>query len=119
MVKLFTADDVVFYINDIIRNKTLHKEVPNRWKVAGKAVEIEKIDEQTFKFIFAAPYPGFLHMLGASGSYFSPYAVKHFLKIITLIIIQMQTNLPRKPGLTIGSPILVFLQQMEGCGHSH
>ena len=76
----FTADDVVFYINDIIRNKTLHKEVPNRWKVAGKAVEIKKIDEQTFKLIFAAPYPGFLHMLGASGSYFSPYAVKHFLK---------------------------------------
>ncbi|MCD4718813.1 MAG: ABC transporter substrate-binding protein [Desulfobacula sp.] len=76
----FTADDVVFYINDIIRNKTLHKEVPNRWKIAGKAVKIKKINTQTFKFIFAKPYPGFLHMLGASGSYYSPYAVKHFLK---------------------------------------
>ncbi len=76
----FTSDDVVFYINDIIKNKELHKVVPNRWKIGGKAVDIEKIDNQTFKLIFAQPYPGFLHMLGASGSYYSPYAVKHFLK---------------------------------------
>ncbi len=76
----FTADDVVFYINDIIKNKSLHKAVPSRWKIGGKAVSIKKIDDLTFKFMFAKPYPGFLHQLGASGSYYSPYAVKHFLK---------------------------------------
>lgn len=76
----FTADDVVFYINDIILNKSIHKAVPGRWKIGGEAVKIEKISQTAFKFIFAKPYPGFLYNLGASGSYFAPYAVKHFLK---------------------------------------
>jgi peptide/nickel transport system substrate-binding protein len=73
----FTADDVVFYINDIIKNKEINENVPPEWMIAGKPVEVEKIDDQTFKWKFAAPYPGLLHFLATGGSFFEPFAPKH------------------------------------------
>jgi len=73
----FTSDDVVFYINDIIKNKDLNENVPPEWMVGGKPVEVEKIDDQTFKWKFAAPYPGLLHFLATGGSFFEPFAPKH------------------------------------------
>ena len=73
----FTADDVVFYIDDIIKNKDLHEVVPSVWMVGGKPVEVTKIDTETFRFDFAAPYPGLLHFLATGGSYFAAYAPKH------------------------------------------
>jgi len=73
----FTSDDVVFYIDDIINNKELHSVTPAVWTVGGKSVEITKIDDQRFRFDFAAPYPGLLHYLATGGSYFAAYAPKH------------------------------------------
>jgi len=77
--KPFTADDVVFYLDDIIKNKDIFPHVTSYWKVGGKPVEVEKINDVTFKFKFAEPYPGFLYYLGAGG-YYAAYAPKHFLK---------------------------------------
>jgi len=73
----FTSDDVVFYIDDIIKNKDIHSVVPSNWMVGGKPVEVTKIDDQNFRFDFAAPYPGLLHYLATGGSYFAAYAPKH------------------------------------------
>lgn len=73
----FTSDDVVFYINDIIKNKDIHKVTPSAWVVGGKAVDIEKIDDVTFKLKFGAPNPGFLYYLATGGSFFAPYAPRH------------------------------------------
>lgn len=73
----FTSDDVVFYIDDIIKNKDIHSVVPSNWMVGGKPVEVTKIDDQNFRFDFAAPYPGLLHFLATGGSYFAAYAPKH------------------------------------------
>lgn len=73
----FTADDVVFYFEDIIKNKELHPSTPSPWVQGGKPVEIEKIDETTFKLSFAAANPGLLHFLATGGSYYAPYAPKH------------------------------------------
>ena len=73
----FTSDDVVFYIDDLINNKELHSVTPAVWTVGGKSVEITKIDDQRFRFDFAAPYPGLLHYLATGGSYFAAYAPKH------------------------------------------
>ena len=74
----FTADDVVFYMDDIILNKELHKATPSPWGPIGAAVE--KIDEVTVKFTFNKPYTGLLYYLGGGGSYFDPWAPKHFLQ---------------------------------------
>jgi peptide/nickel transport system substrate-binding protein len=73
----FTADDVVFYIDDIIKNQDLHKTTPPEWMIGGEPVKVEKIDDVTFKWKFAAPYPGLLHFLATGGSFFAPYAPKH------------------------------------------
>lgn len=73
----FTADDVVFYFDDIIKNKDLHPTTRAEWMSGGKPVDVEKIDETTFKLTFGAPNPGLLHFLATGGSYFAPYAPKH------------------------------------------
>ena len=74
----FTVDDVVFYMNDIILNKEIHKATPSPW--GGVGASVEKIDAVTFKFKFKKPYTGLLYYLGGAGSYFDPWAPKHFLK---------------------------------------
>ena len=77
----FTSDDVVFYIDDLMNNKELHNSVPAVWTVGGESVKITKIDDQSFRFDFAAPYPGLLHFLATGGSYFAAYAPKqHYMK---------------------------------------
>jgi peptide/nickel transport system substrate-binding protein len=74
----FTADDVVFYMDDIILNKEIHKATPAPWGPMGASVE--KIDAVTVKFKFKKPFTGFLYYLGGDGSYFDAFAPKHFLK---------------------------------------
>ena len=74
----FTTDDVVFYMNDIILNKEIHKATPSPWGPVGASVE--KIDAVTVKFKFKKPYTGLLYYLGGGGSYFDLWAPKHFLK---------------------------------------
>ncbi len=76
----FDADDVGFWVNDIMRNDTLTSAVWGNWAHGGETVGFEKIDDTTFKFIFAAPNPIFLHYLATSGSYFTPWAASHVLK---------------------------------------
>ncbi|MGH6885275.1 MAG: ABC transporter substrate-binding protein, partial [Geminicoccales bacterium] len=76
----FTADDVVFYIDDIIKNEDIHGTIPAVWNVGGSPVQAEKIDAVTVKLAFGGPYPGFLHYLASGGSYFVPFAPKHFLE---------------------------------------
>ncbi|MBE9529692.1 MAG: ABC transporter substrate-binding protein, partial [Proteobacteria bacterium] len=74
----FTVDDVVFYMDDIILNKEIHKATPTPWGPMGASVE--KIDEVTVKFKFNKPFTGLLYYLGGDGSYFDAFAPKHFLK---------------------------------------
>lgn len=76
----FTADDVVFWVDDIMRNEELTASVWGNWAAGGETVKINKIDDQTFTFIFAKPNPVFLHYLATSGSYFTPWAAAHVLK---------------------------------------
>jgi peptide/nickel transport system substrate-binding protein len=61
----FTADDVGFFVNDIARNKELFPSPPDWLTVDGKVGEFTKIDEQTFKIRFAAPYGIFLQRLAS------------------------------------------------------
>jgi len=72
----FTADDVTFWANDIVNNKEIHKQTPFPW---GNGMRAEKIDETTVKLIFGKPYPAVLQFISGIGSYFTLYAVKHYL----------------------------------------
>ena len=74
----FTVDDVVFWMDDIILNNEIHKATPSPWGSVGSSVE--KIDEITVKFKFDKPFTGLLYYLGGGGSYFVPWAPKHFFE---------------------------------------
>ena len=74
----FNADDIVFYINDILLNKDIHKVIPSPWNAAVPSVE--KINDVTVKIKFENAFPGFLYYLGGNGSTFDAFAPKHFLK---------------------------------------
>ncbi len=74
----FNADDIVFYINDIILNKEIYKVTPSPWDAAVPSVE--KINDVTVKIKFENAFVGLLYYLGGSGSYFDAFAPKHFLK---------------------------------------
>ncbi|WP_206169701.1 ABC transporter substrate-binding protein [Tropicibacter alexandrii] len=56
----FTADDIVFFVDDLLHNKEFYPNPPARFVVAGEAMRAEKVDDHTVKLIFAAPYGTFL-----------------------------------------------------------
>lgn len=78
----FTADDIMFWWNDLITNKDYGYELPPRWAWrAGKLMDVEKVNDYTVRFKFAAPYYTF-HTAIAQGywenvGYLTP---KHYLK---------------------------------------
>ena len=56
----FTADDIMFFVEDILHNEAFYPNPPARFVVAGETMRAEKIDDLTVKLIFAAPYGTFL-----------------------------------------------------------
>ena len=73
----FTADDVVFFFNDIELNSDLRPKTRKLWIIGGEPVKAEKIDDLHVKLSFAVPFPGLLYNFATNGSYFAPYAPKH------------------------------------------
>ena len=72
----FTAEDVAFWLNDLIMNETLYSSTRAPWNVGSRA---EVIDETTVKFVFDAPLPGLLNHIVAQGQFFAAFAPKHAL----------------------------------------
>ncbi|MBL8698213.1 MAG: ABC transporter substrate-binding protein, partial [Alphaproteobacteria bacterium] len=61
--KPFTADDIVFSIEDCAKNTELYKSTPSPLVIGGKPCTVTKIDESTVRFSFAGPYALFLEMM--------------------------------------------------------
>lgn len=51
----FTADDIVFWYEDVASNQELSPSFPNIYIVANEPVVVEKVDDYTVIFRFAAP----------------------------------------------------------------
>ena len=62
--KPFTADDVLFNMNDIVIANAL-QPIPPRFQSDGKPVNVEKIDDLTVRFTFANSYGDFLAELAS------------------------------------------------------
>ena len=74
----FTADDILFFVNDLLPNKEFFASPPSQYVVAGQPMRAERIDDLTVKLIFAGPYlrlPGVL--AGPLGQHPVLYA-KHY-----------------------------------------
>lgn len=54
--KPFTADDIVFWYEDIVLNKELSVAPPSWLTVGGSLGKVSKVDDYTVKFTFAKPY---------------------------------------------------------------
>jgi peptide/nickel transport system substrate-binding protein len=63
--KPFTADDIVFWYEDVLRNPDLTASIPAWLTSGGKPVRVEKRDETTVLFIFEVPNGLFLMNLAA------------------------------------------------------
>jgi peptide/nickel transport system substrate-binding protein len=76
----FTADDIMFYFDDILFNKELTTAIPNWLSPDGIPPKVEKLDDYTFRIEFPKPYSIFLQELAC------PYAMelvtkpRHYLK---------------------------------------
>ncbi|MHB2167417.1 ABC transporter substrate-binding protein [Alsobacter sp. R-9] len=76
--KPFTADDVVFSIEDCAKNSELYKSVPSTLVIGGKPGTATKIDDNTVKFTFASPYALFLEILATPLGQHPTLFCKHY-----------------------------------------
>ena len=76
--KPFTADDVVFSIEECAKNPELYKSVPSTLVIANKPAQVVKIDDSTVKFTFATPYAMFLEQLATPLGQYPTLFPKHY-----------------------------------------
>jgi peptide/nickel transport system substrate-binding protein len=80
----FGADDIVFWYNDVLLNKELTPTVPGWMKSPdGSVAKVEKVDDNTVRFTYAAPATLFLTAVanqdGADRTY-AMFLPAHYLK---------------------------------------
>jgi peptide/nickel transport system substrate-binding protein len=73
----FTADDVLFNMNDVFLNPKFGN-VPSRYVIGGKPVEVSKVDDYTVRFSFAEPYGSFLADLASPRGQHPTLFPKHY-----------------------------------------
>ena len=72
----FTADDFVFWYEDVVSNDELTKVKPLFMKSGGELGAVEKVDDVTVKFKFSRPNGLFLYYM----AYNSPFVPAHYAK---------------------------------------
>ena len=86
----FTADDIMFWFEDIYNNEEVHPGNSQDLLIAGKPVVIQKVDETTLRFVSPQANPLLLEIMASPisdlGATFrqqlgrgGPYAPKHYL----------------------------------------
>lgn len=73
----FTAEDVVFWMEDLIYNPDVYEKTPDRWLFSGEKASAEMLDEVTVRFTFPVPTPGILNRFAVD--YGQPFQPKHVL----------------------------------------
>ncbi len=53
----FSADDILFWWEDVMLNEELTPSVPGDFMPGGEVMGMEKVDDYTIRLQFAAPYP--------------------------------------------------------------
>jgi len=59
----FTADDVLFAMNDLVYNKQFFTNVPDQYTAKDQPATLSKLDDYTVRFKFSSPNLGFLDQL--------------------------------------------------------
>jgi peptide/nickel transport system substrate-binding protein len=74
----FTADDVVFSIEEVAKNTDLYSAAPAAISIGGAPVVVTKVDETTVKFTFAVPYALYLETLATPLGQHPTLFAKHY-----------------------------------------
>lgn len=61
----FDAGDIMFFAEDLMLNDEFYPSPPARFVVEGEPAQVERIDDLTVRFTFAAPYAMFLQELAS------------------------------------------------------
>ncbi|GAB4431244.1 MAG: ABC transporter substrate-binding protein [Anaerolineae bacterium] len=72
----FTADDVAFWLNDLVLNPDVFPDTPGFATFGDETMQIEVINDTTFKLVFPVPTPGILSFFATT--YIQPWQPKHF-----------------------------------------
>ncbi len=77
----FTADDFLFFYEDILKNDELSPQKHFSWRIGGELMQMVKDDDYTVRFIFAAPNPPIVARQSTINRFNNqiPYAPRHFL----------------------------------------
>lgn len=75
----FTADDIMFWYEDVLLNDELSPSKPSWMVIGGEVGKVEKIDDYTVKFSFTEPHGLLLMNSDIVGPYFR-FPTKHYLK---------------------------------------
>lgn len=78
--KFFTADDILFWYQDVLMNKDLTPSIPSWLTSGGKPVKVDKRDATTVVFSFAVPNGLFLMNLAAPWGGEPTAYPRHYLK---------------------------------------
>jgi len=73
-----TADDVVFWFEDMVSNTELFPAFPTWMAAGGKGPTLEKLDDYTVRFTFETSAPFFIRQMGHP--WHEPYRPQHFLQ---------------------------------------
>lgn len=76
----FTADDILFYFEDILSNKELTPSLPKWLAPNGILPKVTKTDDYTIRMEFDAPYSIFLEQLACPHAVALVSKPKHYLK---------------------------------------
>ncbi|HHV80593.1 TPA: ABC transporter substrate-binding protein [bacterium] len=94
----FTADDFMFWYEDIANNNELTPVKNTAWTPGGKMMEMRKINPYTIKIKFAAPYPAVDITLAKSYIYGRFFAPKHYLKQYHIKYNPQANDIAKKEG---------------------
>jgi peptide/nickel transport system substrate-binding protein len=76
----FTADDILFWYEDMLMNQELSPEVPTWLTAGGEPVVVEKVDDYAVVFRFSAPNGLFLQKLATGDGIGVGTRPAHYLK---------------------------------------
>jgi peptide/nickel transport system substrate-binding protein len=74
----FTADDIMFWWEDVVLNDELTPVKPKEWMPGGKLMTVERVDDYTIRMHFAVPHPFAILMLAHGWG--MCYYPKHYLE---------------------------------------
>ncbi len=75
----FTADDILFWYEDVFLNEELTPTKAKAWCPGGKPMELKKLDNYTVQLKFAVSYPVILPHMVYSATEGNFYLPKHYL----------------------------------------